>query len=223
METEMSAHRPFLHRRHQTLATATPLTEMSDDSSFLRRRHQATTTPLSTIETEMSDDRPFLRWRYPAATPISTIETEMSDDRPFPRPGATPISTIEADMSGHRSSEGFVSGVSLERSAPSRPSAIRFSTREFSTRKAEPIRFSTKEAERRSKRSLPVLSEGGSSGPAWVILNRVGGRKDCFSGDDITSAVSLTSTGEEISVSFKFVEPPGHPSSPLTGQMGPTP
>ncbi|KAL6658280.1 hypothetical protein ACP70R_003866 [Stipagrostis hirtigluma subsp. patula] len=59
--------------------------------------------------------------------------------------------------------------------------------------------------------------------PSWVILNRVGARRDNFDGDRTTSSVSHTSTGERISVSFELVEPPGTSLLVLDWPQGPHP
>ena len=55
--------------------------------------------------------------------------------------------------------------------------------------------------------SLPVRSP--ASNPSWVLLNRVGARLDDFPSDGTMSAMSRTSKGKEISISFDLVEPPG--------------
>ncbi|BAD72215.1 unknown protein [Oryza sativa Japonica Group] len=91
----------------------------------------------------------------------------------------------------------------------------------------------TKETEipgRPPKRSSLTLSldDAGASNPAstWAILNRYGARRDSFRGDDrdrTTSAVSYTSGGDQISVSFELVKPPETSLLTLDWPQGPRP
>ncbi|KAK3118065.1 hypothetical protein QOZ80_9BG0693740 [Eleusine coracana subsp. coracana] len=94
---------------------------------------------------------------------------------------------------------------------------------------------------RRSSQSLSVLSPAKAAAsrsepsssrraksphdlhPACVVLGRVGARRDCFEGDFTTSAVSHTSMGDEISVSFELVEPPEASLLVLDWPQGPGP
>ncbi|XP_006645556.2 uncharacterized protein LOC102709890 [Oryza brachyantha] len=82
----------------------------------------------------------------------------------------------------------------------------------------------------RSKRPTSTLSfdadstrEGSCQYPAWVILNRLGGRRDSLHGDGTTSAVSYTSGGEKVSVSFELAEPPRTSLVTLDWPRGPDP
>lgn len=72
---------------------------------------------------------------------------------------------------------------------------------------------------RRSKRPSSSLSS--SSHPTWTILSRGGARRDGFPGDRTTSATTLTSDGEQVSVSLHLVEPPHTSVLTLDWPQGP--
>uniref|UniRef100_A0A0D9UY40 DUF1618 domain-containing protein n=1 Tax=Leersia perrieri TaxID=77586 RepID=A0A0D9UY40_9ORYZ len=78
-----------------------------------------------------------------------------------------------------------------------------------------------------SKRSSPASSiedeDAIASYPTWVILHRVGARRDSFDGDGTTSAVSYTSSGEQISVSLELAKPPRTSLLTLDWPQGPHP
>uniref|UniRef100_A0A0E0JER5 DUF1618 domain-containing protein n=1 Tax=Oryza punctata TaxID=4537 RepID=A0A0E0JER5_ORYPU len=92
------------------------------------------------------------------------------------------------------------------------------------------MRISSKETEipgghGRPKRSSSTssLEDAHASNPAWVILNRFGARRDSFDGDRTTSAVSYTSGGKEMSVSFELAMPPETSLLTLDWPQGPRP
>ncbi|WVZ65307.1 hypothetical protein U9M48_014695 [Paspalum notatum var. saurae] len=77
---------------------------------------------------------------------------------------------------------------------------------------------------RRSKRSSSASSSSATPYPTWVILNRMGARRDSFHGDGTTSAASCTSAGsEEIRVSFHLAKPPRTSLLVLDWPQGPRP
>jgi hypothetical protein len=131
---------------------------------------------------------------------------------------------------GHRRHKGSSAGSSSvhppARAAAShrKPSAARAAA---SYRKPLPAkRISSAAAETpchgRSKRSSSSEATRASY-PTWVMLCRVGARWDSFRGDRTTSAVSCTSGGEEISVSFELVKPPRTSLLTLDWPQGPRP
>ncbi|OEL20051.1 hypothetical protein BAE44_0018930, partial [Dichanthelium oligosanthes] len=144
-----------------------------------------------------------------------------------------PISTTETRMPGSRRYDGS-SAVSSSMHPPARaavshrePSPARAAA---SRRKPPPAkRISSTEAEipdrRRAKRSSPTSSskDADASYPTWVMLNRVGARRDSFHGDRTTSAVSYTSGGERVSVSFDLAKPPRTSLLTLDWPQGPRP
>ncbi|KAJ1290102.1 hypothetical protein BS78_02G216800 [Paspalum vaginatum] len=73
---------------------------------------------------------------------------------------------------------------------------------------------------RRSKRSS---SASATPYPTWVILNRMGNRRDSLHGDGTTSAASCTSAGEEIRVSLDLAKPPRTSLLVLDWPQGPRP
>ncbi|CAN6348162.1 unnamed protein product [Urochloa humidicola] len=132
------------------------------------------------------------------------------------------IPTTETRMPGRRRVQGSSAGLSPV-SPPARAPASR---RDPSPAK----RISSAEAgtpgHGPSKRSSSTSSPEGTddaSYPTWVMLNRVGVRRDSFVGDRTTSAVSCTSGGEQVSVSFELVKPPRTSLLTLDWPQGPSP
>uniref|UniRef100_A0A0E0MSF8 DUF1618 domain-containing protein n=1 Tax=Oryza rufipogon TaxID=4529 RepID=A0A0E0MSF8_ORYRU len=81
---------------------------------------------------------------------------------------------------------------------------------------------------KRSSSTLSLDDAAGASNPTstWAILNRYGARRDSFRRDDrdrTTSAVSYTSGGDQISVSFELVKPPETSLLTLDWPQGPRP
>ncbi|CAM0146239.1 unnamed protein product [Urochloa decumbens] len=74
---------------------------------------------------------------------------------------------------------------------------------------------------KRSSDSLSVYRRSPDYRPSWAILSVAGAQRDDFPSDRATSAISLTSSGGVISVSFDLVEPPGISVLALDPPRGP--
>lgn len=176
--------------------------------------------------------------RFAAAMPIAPTEKEMLSHRRYKRssgdsrsvrpparsesshlnaPLVMRISSTETEIPGHgrlkRSSSSKDARADADADASHHEAA-----------RAMPISSTEIEVSGQGRLKRPSSSESGSASyPTWVILNRVGVRRDSFDGDGTTSAVSYTSGGEQISVSFVLEKPPRTSLITLDWPQGPSP